>query len=247
MKRMASFGLIEPYWKTERAKHHLQELKTAIEHFSNSKPYIISAEDDIENEVHRIRVKFSEPHCWIHLIAGDIFYCLRSALDQAVYYLAKDSFPYPDWTQFPIFDEDTAETRKRFARYTRGVDSEAVSFIKSLQPYVGLNREPLTAHMLWMLNKMCNIDKHRRIPIRGCATDISFKLPPWASVTKTNEGCIITVPPSRKLEVAFDPIFSVDVSFGDSSEGVEIGVEGIEEIYNFVREYVLPRLARFCK
>src|ERR1022692_3305533 len=119
----------------------------------------------------------ADPHCWIHLIAGDIFYCLRSALDQAVYYLAKDSFPYPDWTQFPIFDEDTAETRKRFARYTRGVDSEAVSFIKSLQPYVGLNREPLTAHMLWMLNKMCNIDKHRRIPIRGCATDISFKLP----------------------------------------------------------------------
>jgi hypothetical protein len=103
--------------------------------------------------------------------------------------------------------------------------------------------------MLWMLNKMCNIDKHRRIPIRGCITDfqlLGFRVDGVTHI-ETENGAEITVPLANKPEVALKPEASVDVVFGDSAEGVQIGIEGIEAIYDFVSGNVLPGLSRFCK
>jgi hypothetical protein len=111
-------GLIEAYWKTEQAKHHLGELKTAVATFAED-ACLINSEDDLERQIHRITFTFKEPHCWIHLIAGDFLYCLKSALDNAVFRLAKDSLSYPDRTQFPVIEIDNSKGRKRFAQYTR--------------------------------------------------------------------------------------------------------------------------------
>jgi len=118
--------LIDAYFKTERAKHHLEELRAGIAYFCKSQSYVIATEDDVEQGLYKITVRFNEPHVWLYLIAGDVFHNLRSALDHAVYRLAKESFPYPEWTQFPILETDTPGNRKRFRNYVRGLDSEEV-------------------------------------------------------------------------------------------------------------------------
>jgi hypothetical protein len=130
-------NLADPYLKTTRAKVHLESLQHEVNAFYKSKPWKFHFEDDVENQLHFIRLEIANTPDEINLIAGDLFFNLRAALDQLVWYLAKSkSGPsYPEMTQFPILEERTAKTVASFRKYTRGVPAEAVSIIESLQPY----------------------------------------------------------------------------------------------------------------
>jgi hypothetical protein len=130
--------LIDAWWKTERAKHHLKELWEQINSFMADDPVTVAVIDDKEQRVRRYQAVFKQPHVWFFLIAGDIFQCLRTALDQAVWWLASAQYKDPDWTQFPIFAENTPKNRERFTRQTRGVPTKSIDVIESVQPY---NRE----------------------------------------------------------------------------------------------------------
>lgn len=61
---------------------------------------------------------------------------------------------------------------------------EAAKIIESLQPYNTPNPTDVKIHLLWRLNKLCNIDKHTRIPVHGLTgivkwdTFIPLPLPP---------------------------------------------------------------------
>src|ERR1039458_6707399 len=97
-------SLVDPYLKTERAKEHLDSLRNELDAFRKSKPYSITFEDDVEHDRYRMRLKVSDTPFRIPLIAGDLFYCLRSALDQLVFSLAQLTTRDPKGTQFPILD-----------------------------------------------------------------------------------------------------------------------------------------------
>jgi hypothetical protein len=153
--------LVDPYLKTARAKEHLENLRNELTAFYESKPCRLFREDDVENQLHVIRMQVTDTPDKIALIAGDIFYNLRASLDQLVWCLAKLSSVYPKNTQFPILDSPNVS---RFKRRTSGVPAKAVAIIKSLQPYNGPNRDAIRSHLLWRLDKLCNIDKHMRIP-----------------------------------------------------------------------------------
>ena len=58
---MPSIGLIEAYWKTERARYHLDELKATIRKWTESKPYVLTPEDNVEQALHKITIKFADP------------------------------------------------------------------------------------------------------------------------------------------------------------------------------------------
>jgi hypothetical protein len=128
-------SLVDPYLKTTRAKVHLDALRNAVDLFRKSKPCAVFRKEDVKRGRYEIRIKIADTPDDIPLILGDLLYCLRSSLDQAVWALAKLTSPYPKGTQFPILEKDNAGTRRKFAMDTAGVPARAARIIKSLQPY----------------------------------------------------------------------------------------------------------------
>jgi len=231
--------LIDAYLKAEWANEHLNSLKAALGGFINSKPCTVSVEHDTERKLRRYSAVLKQPNVSIYLIAGDVFQCLRTALDQAVWGLAAINFPDPDWTQFPILGEDNTETEKTFLRYTRGIPDEAVAVIKSLQPYSRDQGEPVSANSLWQLHEINRIDKHRRISVRATATYLTHHR--LATVTAVNNSYEVAVP--FNAEPALEPEFTPFIVFGDRAAGISIPIDGVERIYNIVRNFILPKLA----
>jgi hypothetical protein len=238
-------SLTDAYLKASRAKVHLDALKNELDCFRKSNPCAIFRKDNVKSGRHEMRVKISDTPDHIPLILGDLLYCLRSSLDQTVWWLAKLRIPYPKGTQFPILDKLDKYTRKTFANYTKGVPAGAVRIIKSLQPY---HRVDPPAHLLWRLNRLCNIDKHRRIPVHGDELIVNFPQMPKALsrfIEFNPKQRMVSVPLDLKSKMAFDPEASFRVVFGDLSEGISCDFDGITDIYNFVTDSVIPRFARF--
>jgi len=238
-------NLADPYLKTVRAKVHLDDLRKQLDIFHKSKPYaLVPLEDDIENQRYRVRVQINDIPDPIPLIAGDLFYCLRSSLDQLVWSLASLTIKYPEHTQFPIFEESSP---KKFKRFTCGVPAKAVEIIDSLQPYHGRDAAAIQADLLWRLNLLCVIDKHRRIPVHG--DEIFFRLPktlqPFLRFDSTGEVGVMSIPLSLKSQMTLNPDISFKVSFGDVDAGIECDLAGIERIYEFVTNNVIPKFAGF--
>ena len=118
--------------------------------------------------------------------------------------------------------------------------------IKSLQPY---HRATPTDHLLSRLNKLCNIDKHRRIPVHG--QELEFRFPfavpkSLASVmTLYPKEQLITVPLELKNQMTFSPEVSFIVVFGDMAEGISCDFHGVKKIYEYVTNTVIPQFGRF--
>ena len=104
-------GLINAWFKTERAKKHLDELNQFLNQCYLSFPGSSLTE---ENGRRILRVAAPEPHVWIFLIAGDFFSCLRAALDHAVWRIASLHVGCPrDVVQFPIIGVNNKNGRER--------------------------------------------------------------------------------------------------------------------------------------
>jgi hypothetical protein len=239
-------SLADPYLKTSRAKEHLETLRQELRVFYESKPYEFVGEDDVKNQRYRIKPDIKPTPDKIPLIVGDIFYNLRSSLDQLVWYLAKLTVPYPEKTAFPILETPDIPL---FQRRTVGVPTEALAIIESLQPYNRGDIAAIKSHLLWRLNRICNIDKHRRIPVHSAG--VYFLLPPAArqSAEFFDDEGVMSIPlalkPSLEGQMALDPSNPFKVIFGDMTEGIECDFTGIELIYEFVANNVIPRFSRF--
>lgn len=236
--------LADPYLKTSRAKEHLDALREELRVFYESKPYQFFTNCDLANRRYRIRCELEDTPDHIPLILGDVFYCLRSSLDQLAWCLAKLTVSYPRGTQFPILGE---RDDGRFTRQTTGVPAEAAAIIESLQPYNGRDAAAIRSHLLWRLNLMSNIDKHRRIPVHS--SNVQFMFPEAiARVAEFENGDVMSIPLNKvppKTKMPTEPDVSFHVIFGDSFEGIECDVETVQQIYDFVANNVIPRFARF--
>jgi hypothetical protein len=242
--------ILDPYLKTTRAKKHIDDLQAELQSFYRSKPYQFTRVDDLVNSQHIIRFKVDPTPGPISLIAGDIFYNLRASLDQLVWYLSRLPSPqrsYPQDTQFPILDQ---RNRKLITRRTKGVSTEAVAIIESLQPYNTPNPPGAKDHLLWKLNKMCNIDKHSRIPIHGHSGQV-MRPESIAALGYRFEAvgeCFeMRIPLDLKHEMIDDPPITMKVVFGDAYWGVSCDFYDIEAMYEFVTNSVLPRFSQFME
>ena len=247
MARQLKLSLVDPYLKTARAKIHLDALRDSLDLFRKSEPIAVFRKDNRKSGRYEIRFKIKDTPDELPLILGDLLYCLRSSLDQAVWCLAKLTTPYPKGTQFPILDKLNSGSRKTFAAYTAGVPARAARIIESLQPYHGA--EP-SAHLLWRLNRLCNIDKHRRIPVHG--DEAIFNMPRMPHnlarlVEFDHDQHMVSGPLELKSQMTLDPVVSFNVIFGDMSDGIACDFDGVSAIYKFVADGVLPRFARFFK
>jgi hypothetical protein len=62
-----------------------------------------------------------------------------------------------------------------------------------------------------------------------------------------SENVVVSVPLELERYMRLEPDASFNIVFGDSIEGVEIDIEGLGRLYEFVTHDVLPRFARFFR
>lgn len=143
--------------KIERADKHIGELHGAIKEWTDTDPYLVVPEDDLDagDKVYRVRIREQPPADRWSPIIGDAIHNLRSALDLLVYQLvlANGKTPYTG-NGFPIYETE-AEYKAKLPGKVQGTAKKARKVIDGCKPYKAGNLG------LWQLHALDIIDKHR--------------------------------------------------------------------------------------
>jgi hypothetical protein len=167
--------------KVQRAEYHFEDLKRDLHPCVNEARYKLVAAD-ARPKCHEhggicwdymLRME-TQPDSSLAVIAGDILFNLRSALDHIAVALvpsqrrSKASFPIesePIWERkYRRFVVRDAERRRRFRDATKGMPEPAVALIKRLQPYHGI-ADGVDQDVLYQLSRLNNADKHRQLVV----------------------------------------------------------------------------------
>jgi hypothetical protein len=141
-----------------RARKHIRDLDRAMNLWVQKNPYAVITEPDPDgaHEQHKIKLKRPPPVLFNHITA-DALYNLRAALDHAAFAIARtqtdtglDKVYFPICRNAKSFKEAMKEGEHFFP-------PTIWAFIDALKPYRGGNE------LLWTLNKVCNINKHREV------------------------------------------------------------------------------------
>jgi hypothetical protein len=244
----ASPSVLDPGLKCQRAKKHLDSLRSELDFFQQSNQYEISTEDDVQQGSYLIRIKHPSVLQAIPavLIAGDFICCLRSSLDHLAWQLALLGGDWPSRaTCFPICDKRTLETELQIVKSTYGMPDDAVAIVRSFQPYhVGENYRSTP---LWRLHTLWNIDKHRHIYPFTVLPEWQFSAqgPGEASTEQADDCTIMRLPLALKEGVSFNPSRKVEVRFSDARAKIDVGYAELAEMYEFVTCVVFPAFAGF--
>lgn len=146
--------------KIKRAITHVEQFSSDVCSFERY-AYTVRLEPDINARVLNcflVDMGLGEPPVDLGLLAGEVVYQLRSALDHIIYILAKQTGERD--RQFPIFKKPQ-EYKACASSMIKGVSPRAEAIIEKAQPFQSSapNERPLS-----MLNKLNNTDKHRVIP-----------------------------------------------------------------------------------
>jgi hypothetical protein len=165
---MATKGLKSAKAKLIRAEKQLRAIKRCLAAYARSKPHRIVKKAKGKKKLNIPKA----PPVEISLLAGEMIYQMRSALDHLVFSLIKKnplvSTIDPDWEEDCQFPMRTRLPKKRtaplaksdFARDLPGIADAPFAFIESVQPYYGLGA---VNNALLFLRHLSNIDKHRRL------------------------------------------------------------------------------------
>ena len=153
--------------KIFRAAQHIESLKSELAGYFQSNPgRMMRQPHTCENEAIFRFVANAPIPARFGLIVGDVLQNLRSSLDYLVWELVLAANNQPsEKNMFPIcstvesFDQQTKRHR------LDGVSADAIAEIKGLQPYhLG---QDFSKSILWSVDELTNINKHRRILLTG--------------------------------------------------------------------------------
>jgi hypothetical protein len=237
----------QPYLKLGRAKEHFDALDREAAIFAESNPYRMFTQDDLESGQYIVTVWLDEPPVRLALLAGDFICCLRSSLDHLAWQLAFLTTDKPsEKICFPVLDKDTSNTQGYIKVATKGIPDLAITVMKSFQPYT--YGAAYKTHLLWVLNKLWNIDKHRHLALHSGVFDVSFSGVPLAIVPGTeqlDDGFVMRFPLAAKQYMNLKPRVRAEIKFGDADEGIELGVKDFFDLYEFVAHKIIPEFASF--
>jgi hypothetical protein len=188
--------------KANRALEHLDALRLLIDEFRATEPFTLTPEptDNPKRVAYRLRYKHPVP-TGIRTTIGDVLHNLRGALESLAFEAARLSqsgvlsAEQESLSAFPIC-KSPAEFEK-FINSKRGqlFDSRAAKALRSVQPFVNLEQlhqhgvsleEPFEQRARWeilyRLNRLWNIDKHRRLVLTAWWPDLLY----WGSHGPTN-------------------------------------------------------------
>jgi hypothetical protein len=151
--------------KVLRAYKHLQVAERMIRRFVRNDCGVDKKLNAKTNE-YDVIARLPEPPAVIGLLIGDCVHNLRSSLDHIVYALIQTNGATPtDRTMFPIRDTEIGYSHQiNKLKRIDGIPTTVATLIERLQPYhTGNKGLDYTLHPLWVLDKLNNIDKHRRL------------------------------------------------------------------------------------
>ena len=166
-----SGGIESARLKVARAMKIRGAAAEAIESYMASQPYEVVTD---ANGGETVRITKAPPP-EIAVIAGEVLYQVRSALDHAFFDLVERNHAGAtlprDWerrSQFPLlikipekFKGDPPVPRQYFDKTLDALTDRAFDYIESVQPY--RLRDDNVSQWLRLLAKLSNIDKHRRL------------------------------------------------------------------------------------
>ncbi len=264
--------------KIERAQYHLEAINKAVRDFISEDNQIVIFERDpniIDNYLVKIKFKSLPPQL-LPLIVGDALQNLRSSLDHIALALTirhsgeAISKDVERACQFPIIGDTSKKGEPGMGpqmwRSNSGVkigmaSPKAQRIIEVLQPYQ--RGKDFDAHPLWVLNELCNGDKHRVLTMVTGVID-SLQIVPGSLINcrrlpgemiplgRTVNGNIeIASIPLEKidpnLQVGLKINITVKVVFSDILPDQLNVIDTLWEIHRYITEEVIPPLAPYLR
>jgi hypothetical protein len=157
--------------KIDRAKYRLSQLQRQMAADRTDQKYGIVF--DHETKTDELVMRALMPYdlfIYYSIVAGEVVGHARSALEHAIWKMVP--VPNPGRTGFPVFRLETKADRikgdERYydhdgLRMIDGINAQAAAIIKAEQPF----GPDYQTNMLYLLNELWNIDKHRLL--NSCA------------------------------------------------------------------------------
>ncbi|MGQ3103793.1 MAG: hypothetical protein ACT6Q8_06755 [Niveispirillum sp.] len=144
--------------KVARAKRHYEELHGILSNYVASSPFRLRVCYDNEKENTIVKAHLLSPiPSAVSAVVGDIFHNIRSSLDVAIYGVLENRVENRRSIQFPFSaDELNLKSRMQKCEIDKG-PIELYNFIVSTRPF------KLGNEVLWSVNELNNLDKHRMI------------------------------------------------------------------------------------
>jgi hypothetical protein len=240
-------GLTYTQMKLGWGRKRLDELKREVDEFRKDS-YLIRTEDDVQHSRYRVQVEQKITPDSIGMLVGEFAYALRSSLDHLAWQLALLTTDEPGrLTAFPIESQAPLPSNKSYWDKVADVPPAALAIIESFQPYKSAYRN----HPLWQLNRLCNVDKHRVVAVGSF--DYRVTVTPGISDVRWRDGkngFEISVPLAEKAKLQMNiecpgVIFGDPIEVTDAVADFEIEIDGLERIYNFLRNDLVPRFDSF--
>jgi hypothetical protein len=234
---------MDSWWlKLDRAENHFPEFQEMIAPLLDRCMNPVSkgweSKDNEWGTAYRVRFAIPEPDERLAVVAGDVMFNVRSALDHIAVAVAPVNRKYD--ASFPILTCDVheideiaggylhASDRRYWLRCTKGMADDTVAFLDSVQPYKALStsQDP-NDHALALLSSFQNADKHRELVVvaRGLTSpDFYYHLP----------GDVTTVLPFDRMDIPADRLVKdgamVEFIPGDEAPEMEMEVEGTPQV-----------------
>lgn len=165
--------LTSAWRKYERGIEQARELCGQARAFEEAKAYVPNVKTYVRSPKEVEYVVLADERATLPddlaLLAGEVVYNLRSALDHAVYRLISKN---RGQSQFPIFT-DVCEFQVKGRPMIKGVPSAICALIEERQPYKRLATAP-ALDPLAVLNSFSNRDKHRELATVATAADFTY-------------------------------------------------------------------------
>ena len=149
--------------KLERARLHAKNYNEAAQEIINRRPFELVGQVEDGWFVMRWKQNGSHPDFTpLSLMFGDMLYNLRASLDYLIWQLILVNRATPGQSAaFPCVRKRD-NWRSAVNSQLKGVGTQWIPEIKSLQPF---NQDPPEQHMLALLDQANNVNKHRLLPV----------------------------------------------------------------------------------
>jgi hypothetical protein len=268
----SALGLKSAKVKIVRATKHLYAIKRRIAAYARTKPHKIVKKAKGNKKLNVPK----PPPLEISLLAGEMIYQMRSALDCLVFDLIKRNPNIatiaPDWEencQFPMRvslpkNSTPPLNKSEFGRDLPGIADTPFAFIESVQPYYGVGA---TNNALRFLRYLSNIDKHRHLNLLRPRVRQSESVRYPSGLSGRGYGMldrgaeIYPVPPMRPLRAAYSadaekPVYvkrhyRAGVAFNERrylGDATTLSVDYLLElILEQIKTVIVPAFEKFIK
>lgn len=221
-----------------RGREHLKAVEDSIQVYGKANPCTIvsEVEPDTGEKLWRVEGEPLAPPQLLNPFIGDTLYNYRSALDHLAWQLVIEAgitTPGPK-TAFPICD-DVHKFKSQSPISLAGMSKPMKAAIKGLQPCY--RRHTYRDPILWSLEILGNIDKHRHFNLTLSASDGGFWMPglPLGAARSVfvysgpvKDGTILARVPREYMNVDFYP--ALGIAFDQGGPTTREVLFGINEV-----------------